>query len=60
MVVEECLCRHDEAGRAVAALLGVVVNERLLHRVELVAFGAMPSMVWILLPSASMASIVQA
>ena len=37
--------RHDLAGRAVAALEGVLVDEGLLHRMQLAVRSARPSMV---------------
>ena len=37
--IEKIHGRHDHAGRAKAALQGMVLAERRLHRVELVAFG---------------------
>src|SRR5580704_15700343 len=50
--------RHDHARRAIAALQAVIVAERRLHRMQLVAL-AMPSMVVTLLPAAWPASTVQ-
>ena len=50
---------HHHAGRAEAALQAVVLAEGLLHRVQLVAACARPSMVVTLAPSAWTASMVQ-
>src|SRR5215207_7582963 len=35
MLVEKCLASHDEARRAETALLRVVIDESLLHRVKI-------------------------